>query len=270
MILTIFPNYISSDIIQILPLLLACFAALLAGFVDAVAGGGGLIQVPSLLILFPDFAFARVVATNRFASLMGTSLAASQYSRKVELPWRAVAAMAAGAAIFSFTGAQILSRLPTTIMKPVVLCVMIVIVLYTWFNKRAGTEERLRVEEKRLPYILFALGAATGLYNGLIGPGTGTLMTFGLVGFVGFGFLRGLAITKIVNATADVSSLVMFILDGQVHFPLALPMMACNMTGAWLGSRMAMLHGNAFVRRMFMGVILLLIARFGYDLAKNF
>jgi hypothetical protein len=243
-------------------LLLACLAALLAGFVDAVVGGGGLVQAPALFILYPQLRVPQVIGTNRFSSFMGTAVAAYQYAKIVKVPWRVVLLSAAGAALMSFLGARFSSIMSSELLKPIILVLMLSIALYTFFKKDLGQEEKLKVQA---PLWGLIIGMACGFYNGFVGPGTGSLLVFGFVSVVGYNFLSGSAISKFINVVADVASLVFFILHGFVLFKLAIPMMLCNMMGSFLGSRMAILRGNAFVRRFFLVVILALLARFAWD-----
>jgi uncharacterized protein len=243
-------------------LLLACLAALLAGFVDAVVGGGGLVQAPALFILYPQLRVPQVIGTNRFSSFMGTAVAAYQYAKIVKVPWKVVLLSAAGAALMSFLGARFSSMMSSELLKPIILVLMLGIALYTFFKKDLGQEEKLKVQA---PLWGLIIGMSCGFYNGFVGPGTGSLLVFGFVSVVGYNFLSGSAISKFINVVADVASLVFFILNGFVLFKLAIPMMLCNMLGSFLGSRMAILRGNAFVRRFFLVVILALLARFAWD-----
>ena len=251
-------------------LLLMCFAALLAGFVDSIVGGGGLVQVPALFILYPHFEIPRIIGTNRFSSFMGTAVAGYQYSKKVEIPWRTVIYAGIGAGIMAFLGAKISDIVDEKILKPVILVLMTAIAIYTFTKKDLGQDERLKFELAKVPFYGLLIGSSAGFYNGFVGPGTGSLLVFGFVSIIGYGFLKASAISKIVNVIADVSSLGFFISAGYVQFEIAIPMMICNMIGAYFGSKMAILKGNEFVRKFFLIVIFALILRFGWDIVKGF
>ncbi|WP_229599696.1 sulfite exporter TauE/SafE family protein [Runella slithyformis] len=246
-------------------ILIASFAALLAGFVDSIVGGGGLVQVPALFILFPHFSVSQVIGTNRFASFVGTSVAGYQYARKVEVPWRVVCITASGTAVMSFLGATIASHLKAEVLKPLILFLMTAIAVYSFSNKTLGQYERVSVSVVRLQWYALLIGMAMGFYNGFVGPGTGSLLVFGFVSIMGYQFLRASAVAKVINVVADVASLAFFIWKGYVEFDIAFPMMACNVLGAYLGSRLAILRGNTFIRKVFLIVIFGLILRFGYD-----
>lgn len=249
---------------------IASLAALLAGFVDSIVGGGGLVQVPALFILFPQFSVSQVIGTNRFASFMGTSVAGYQYARKVDVPWRVVLITAAGTAVMSFLGATIASHLKAEVLKPIILFLMAAIAMYSYSNKTLGHHENLPVSFVRLQWYALLIGMAMGFYNGFVGPGTGSLLVFGFVSVIGYQFLRASAVAKIINVVADIASLVFFIWKGYVEFDIALPMMVCNILGAYLGSRLAILRGNSFIRNIFLIVIFALILRFGYDVVQLF
>ncbi|MCU0437230.1 MAG: sulfite exporter TauE/SafE family protein [Raineya sp.] len=247
-------------------IVLAALFAFLAGFVDAVVGGGGLVQVPALFVIFPHFLVPQVIATNRFASVMGTSVAVWQYLRKVKIDFKAVIPAAIGAAGMSFLGAKASSVIDASILKPVILVLMLGIVIYTYTQKQLGETSKLHPSFNRVYTYNFLIGAMMGFYNGLIGPGTGSLLVFALVSIVGYNFLMASAKAKIINVIADIFSLIAFLMGGFVVFKVAIPMMVCNMAGSYLGSRMAILKGNTFVRKFFLIVILLLITRFAYDI----
>lgn len=246
-------------------IVLASLAAFLAGFVDSIVGGGGLVQVPALFILFPQFPVPAVIGTNRFASVMGTSVAAVQYARSVPIPWRTVLVAGIGAAVMSFLGAKISSLLPASTLKPIILVLMASIALYTYRRKDLGQENVLRYDAAMLLLVSFVIGAATGFYNGFVGPGTGSLLVFGFVSIAGYSFLNASAMSKVVNVIADASSLMFFVNGGYVRYEIALPMMVCNMAGSFLGSRMAILRGSGFVRVVFLAIVAALMLRFGYD-----
>lgn len=251
-------------------LLLMCCAALLAGFVDSIVGGGGLVQVPALFILYPHFEIPRIIGTNRFSSFMGTAVAGYQYAKKVEIPWRTVLYAGIGAGIMAFLGAKISDIVDEKILKPVILVLMTIIAIYTFTKKDLGQDEKLKFELAKVPFYGLVIGSSAGFYNGFVGPGTGSLLVFGFVSIIGYGFLKASAISKIVNVIADVSSLGFFISAGYVQFEIAIPMMICNMTGAYFGSKMAILKGNEFVRNFFLIIIFALILRFGWDIVKGF
>jgi uncharacterized protein len=251
-------------------LILACLAALLAGFVDSIVGGGGLVQAPSLFILYPELRVPNIIGTNRFASFMGTSVAGYQYAQKVKLPLKTILFAAFGAAVASYSGALLSSLMSERILKPIILILITVIAVYTYQKKDLGQEETQKFNPEKIPIFGLIIGSLTGFYNGFVGPGTGSLLVFGFVSIIGYSFLKASAVSKIINVVADVFSLIFFVMKGFVIYKIAIPMMICNMIGAFFGSKMAILKGNSFVRYFFLVVIFGLILRFGYDVFKMF
>jgi uncharacterized membrane protein YfcA len=250
-------------------LLLMCVAALMAGFVDSIVGGGGLVQVPALFILYPHFAIPRIIGTNRFASFMGTAVAGFQYAKIVEIPWRTVVYAGIGAGVMAYLGAKISDLIEEQILKPIILTLMTAIAIYTFKKKDLGQDEKLKHDLTKVPIYGLMIGSMAGFYNGFVGPGTGSLLVFGFVSIIGYGFLKASAVSKVVNVIADVASLGFFLTQGYVQFEIAIPMMICNMGGSYLGSKMAILKGNSFVRSFFLFVIFALILRFGWDILKG-
>jgi hypothetical protein len=251
-----------------IPLIFLCIFAFIAGFIDSIVGGGGLVQIPAFFILYPQLSVQNIISTNRLASAVGTSVAAVNYIRSVKIPWKIVLYAGVSAAICSYLGALLQSMVPASVLKPVILVLIIAIAIYTYKNKHFGQEDLLKYPPEKLPLYAALIGAVLGAYNGFIGPGTGSMLVFGFVSVLGYSFLTASGISKIVNVIADVASLVYFLINKHVLFHLALPMMACNVAGSFLGSRMAVLRGNAFIRKVFIVVIVGILVRFAWDVFK--
>lgn len=247
---------------------LLCFFAFLAGFIDSIVGGGGLVQVPAFFILYPQLTVPNIISSNRLASAAGTSVAAWNYSRVVSIPWKTVLFAGVSAAIFSYLGATVQSMLPSEVLKPVILVLIVAIAIHTYKKKNFGQHEAFRVTESRMPYWAAGIGGVLGFYNGFVGPGTGSLLVFGFVSVIGYSFLSASAISKVVNVIADVSSLVFFLIHKHVLFHLALPMLVCNVAGSYFGSRMAVLRGNSFIRKVFLVVVAGIVLRFAWDVFR--
>lgn len=248
---------------------LLCLFAFLAGFIDSIVGGGGLVQVPAFFILYPHLSVPNIIGTNRLASAVGTSVAAINYARHIRIPWKTVLFAAAGAIPLSYLGATVQSMISSEVLKPIILVLIVLIGIYTFKKKDFGHEERETPALKHLGLYSMALGGVLGFYNGMIGPGTGSLLVFGFVRVIGYNFLRASAVSKVVNVIADVSSLVFFIIHKHILFNLALPMMACNVAGSYVGSRMAVLRGNAFIRKVFLVVVAGIVLRFAWDIIRS-
>ena len=241
-------------------------AALLAGFVDAVAGGGGLIQVPSLLIALPGESAAAVFGTNKGASVCGSINAAWRYGRRMEVPWRKVLLPAILAALVcSFLGAAVVSYLPRQILRPLVFLLLLGLFAYTWFKPDFG---RFRGEMPARPLVPALLsGAVMGFYDGFFGPGTGSFLIFAFIRFFGFDFLKASACAKVVNVATNVAALLFFVPHGQILWLVAGVMAVCNVLGSTLGSRLALKHGSGFVRAAFLLVTAALLLKIALDMA---
>lgn len=241
-------------------------AAALAGFVDAVAGGGGLIQVPALFAALPHQAPATLFGTNKIASIFGTMNAARRYIRAVDMPW-AIALPAAGAAfLFSFFGAATVAWLPKEVVRPLVLWLLAAVALYTWIKPDFGRQAcRPAVPPRHVLLAALLAGALLGFYDGFFGPGAGSFMIFAFVRLFGMDFLHASASAKVVNAATNAGALLLFAPQGHVLWALGLGMAVCNIAGAQLGSRLAIRHGSGFVRRVFLVMTTLLIAKIGRD-----
>lgn len=246
-----------------------CLFAFLAGLVDAIAGGGGLIQLPALFILLPDVALPVLFGTNKLSSLCGTSIAAVRYVRQVAIPWRATLPAAGCALIASFVGARVVTLIKPDLLKPILLLLLVAVAVYTFAQKKFGGEQR-DPATARQPLLVGALvGAGIGFYDGFFGPGTGSFLIFLFVALFGLDFLHASAAAKLVNVATNLAALTYFALAGDVLYQVALPMAACNILGALVGTRLAIARGNRLVRLVFMLMIGAVIARFGYDVVRG-
>lgn len=238
-------------------LLLAGFAA---GWVDAVVGGGGLIQVPALLLV-PGLSPLNVLATNKVAAVMGTSISAATYYRRVRPDLRTALPMAALALAGAVGGALIASRLPAEVFRPVIIGACVLVAAWTALRPSMGLETRLRFSGRRHRLLAALLGALIGTYDGMLGPGTGTFLVIALVGLLGYAFVPASAIAKIVNVATNLGALLVFVPGGHVIWPLGLAVGVANMLGGWVGARTAVARGSRFIRGVFLLVVAALLIR---------
>lgn len=241
-------------------------AAAFAGFVDAVAGGGGLIQVPALFAGLPQQSPATLFGTNKLASIFGTLNAARRYLREVEMNWAIAVPVAAAAFLFSFAGAAVVAWLPKEVVRPLVLGLLVAVAVYTWMKPDFGQQQRAaHIQGKRVLPVALLAGALLGFYDGFFGPGAGSFMIFAFVRLFGMDFLHASATAKIVNAATNAGAILLFGPSGHMLWALGFGMAACNIVGAQLGARMAIRHGSGFVRAVFLVMTTLLIAKIGWD-----
>jgi uncharacterized membrane protein YfcA len=239
--------------------------AFIAGFIDSVVGGGGLIQLPALLISFPKNALPMLFGTNKIAALSGTSVAAYQYSRRIKYNLRLLLVISFFALVASALGAKSLSYIKVDILKPVILAALILIAIYTFLKKDLGSEQTKILPLGKQMIFGSILATIIGFYDGFFGPGTGSFFVFGFVLVIGFDFFTASAYAKIVNCITNISALIVFIKQGNFLLGIAILMSVCNIIGSIFGSRLALKKGNRFIRIIFLVIVVIMILRYGYD-----
>ncbi|MDB5252800.1 MAG: rane protein [Flaviaesturariibacter sp.] len=251
--------------IPLLSLLLLCFAAFIAGFVDAIVGGGGLIQTPLSLVVMGGFPVSSVLATMKIPSFSGTLVAAVQYVRKVTIRWKLVAVICTVAFFSSYAGSQLLLVVSNRFMKPVLLVVLTCVAIYTFRKKNFGqrTEKELP-EAKEIPRAAL-ISLIIGFYDGFIGPGAGSFFILAYITFLHLDFLHASAHAKLANLATNLGSITLFLLRGKIAWSIALPMAACNALGGLIGARLAIAKGNRFIRAFFLVIVIATLLRFSYD-----
>jgi uncharacterized protein len=250
----------------ILSTLYLCGFSLFAGFVDAVVGGGGLIQLPALFVILPQIAVPTLLGINKLASISGTAVAMWQYSKQVKIDWQIILIAAFAAFLGSLLGASITNLLDPKVLRPVILVILILVALYTFFQKDLGTSDRPKLSGRTQKIAAIFLGLSLGFYDGFLGPGTGSFLNFGFVSIFGFSFLVATASTKVVNFATNLSALIYFISTDRLIYQIAIPMAICNILGAVLGTKIAIARGVPFIRGFFLVVMTGLILKMGYDI----
>ena len=245
-------------------LLLLLLAAFAAGWVDAVVGGGGLLQLPALLLV-PGLAPVQALATNKLGSIFGTSTSALTYYRRARPDLRTALPMAAVALVGSFGGASIAAALPVAVFKPVIVVALVTVATITLLRPALGGTTSLRFSGHAHYRAAVAVGLAIGVYDGVLGPGTGTFLVIAMVSLLGYDFLQASAKAKIVNFATNLGALLFFVPHGSVVWGLALLLGAANVGGSYLGSRMAIASGTRFIRTVFLVVVAALIVKVGHD-----
>ena len=247
-------------------LLLLVLAAFLAGSLDAIVGGGGLVQLPALLVVLPQAPVVSLLGTNKLSSIVGTASAAVTYARKVRVDRPTAVRMASAAFVGSGLGAYLATRLDSSVLRPVVLVALVAVFGYTLRRPSLGEVEALRLTPRRQAALALTGGFGIGAYDGLVGPGTGSFLVFLLVGAAGLSFLHASATAKVVNTSTNLAALLLFAAGGHVLWGLGLCMAAANLLGSQVGARLALRHGSAWVRKVFLVVVGVLVAKLAYDL----
>ena len=250
----------SPEFIILLPL------TFIAAVLNAAVGGGGLVLIPGMLTLYPGVAPASLLATEKCASAVGQATAAQQYARRMALPWRLVLLSAAMAFAGAHLGARVIAVLPGHWIKPFVVVLLVVMLLYTWFRPEFGAQDTRQPVTRRDLARGLGLGSAIGFYEGFFGPGAGSFLIFLFVRVFHFDFMRATACAKVVNMASNLGALAYFIPAGFVRLELALPMMAAMIAGSYVGSHLAMRGGNKWLRRLFLVLVLGLLAKLVGDI----
>lgn len=246
-------------------LLLVSLASLLAGFVDSIVGGGGLILVPALFATFPSTHPATLFGVNKSASIWGTGVATWQYSRRVQLRWAALWPAAVAGFAGSFGGAWLVTVISPEFLRKLLPLVLLAVLIYTLTRKELGRAHAPRFSGLSETWAACAVGVALGFYDGFFGPGTGSFLVFLLVRWLGYDFLHASASAKLINTATNLAAIILFTLKGHIWWHFALAMGAANVAGSLLGTRLALKHGTGFVRGVFIFVVSALILKTGYD-----
>ncbi len=245
--------------------LIVTLASGLAGFVDSMVGGGGLILVPALFAVFPNAHPATLFGVNKGASVWGTAAATVQYARRVEMRWHALLPAAAVCFAGSMAGAWLVTVVSPDFLRRVLPLVLLVVLVYTLARKDLGRHHQPRFGGRQEALAACTLGLTIGFYDGFFGPGTGSFLVFLFVRWLGYDFLNASASAKLLNTTSNLAALGLFAWKGHVWWHLALAMAVANVVGSLLGTRMALKHGAGFVRGVFIVVVSALILKTGWD-----
>ena len=238
-------------------------ASFFAGFIDSIAGGGGLIQLPALLIGLPKSETAEVLGTNKLSAVFGTTTAAALYRKQIKPDPKILIAMGVPAFLGSAGGAVLASQIPTSSMRPMVLVLLIIVAVYTWFKPDLGKFENLRHLPKRRVQIAAFAGVVIGFYDGIFGPGTGSFLMLILVASLGYAFITASAIAKVVNVATNVGAIMVFGVNGAVLWQIGIILGVANISGAVIGARLAIKGGSTLVRKVFLLVTVALIVKVG-------
>ena len=251
---------------MITSIIIICIAAFTAGFIDAIVGGGGLVQTPVLFMTFPQYSVATILGTVKLPSFFGTSVSLYQYAKRVTIQWRLVGWIALTAFGAALLGSHLVSKISNTTFKPVILAALIIVAIYTYSKKNFGQQEERELSFSNALIRGIISGLLIGFYDGFIGPGTGSFLVLIFISLLGHDFMHASAHAKMVNLATNSASIIYFAYTGNIVYELAIPMTACNMAGGFLGTRFALLRGNQFIRIFFLLVVCGTIIRFGYDI----
>ncbi|KAA0592421.1 putative membrane protein YfcA [Azospirillum lipoferum] len=240
--------------------------AFCGGLIDAAVGGGGLVQIPALIHALPNFSLATVFGTNKLAVLLGNSFSISSYLKRVRIVWKLILPIMVSSFVFSFVGASSVALIPRAIMEYIVFFILVVMAVYTFVKKdlgRSHLETRIGTREILLGVIL---GGFIGFYDGVFGPGSGSLLLFSFVKCFRFDFLNASASAKLINLGTFSAALLFFIPSGHVLWIIGGVIGICNIAGAITGVFLALRYGSGFIRIFFLILLLFLIGRMGFSI----
>jgi len=251
-------------------IILLCAFATLAGFVDAIVGGGGLIQTPAALIMLPNLPVSTVIGSLKIPSFSGTFFAARQYIKQVSINWTRMAIMCAIAFASAFSGSLLLSQMSNKFMKPIILVVLVFVAIYSYTKKDFGQHNHKTHSNKTQFIYAILISLIIGFYDGFIGPGAGSFLVLAFISILGYDFLHASAHAKLINLATNLGSISLFLLKGSIIWQIAIPMALCNAFGGILGAKMALARGNKFIRVFFLLVVMATLIRFSYDVFWKF
>ena len=240
-------------------------AALFAGMIDAIVGGGGLIQIPVLFSTFPSVAPATLLGTSKLGGVWGTATAAINLARRVRVRWATAVPAALAAFVFSFLGAVTVAHVAPDALRRALPFILVAVAAYTFMRKDFGRiHAPAYIGTREMAFAAIA-GSVIGFYDGFFGPGTGSFLVFVFVRFFGFDFLGASAVAKVVNVACNVAALLWFGYSGHLLWKVGAILAVCNVAGSILGTRLAIKHGSGFVRQAFLAVVCVLILKTTYD-----
>ena len=262
--INLFENYALLSILAIITL------GFIAGFIDAVIGGGGLIQLPALLINLPNASLPSLFGTNKIAGLSGTIFSTYHYAKRIKYDFKLLFFIAFFSFIASNLGAKSLSIINPNTLRPIILSILILIAFYTFFKKDLGS-----IESKNLSFnkqILFGslIGIFVGFYDGFFGPAAGSFFILGFVVLLGFEFVKASAYAKIINCVTNISALIVFVKQGNFLLELSILLAISNVMGSIIGTKLALKKGNGFIRIFFLVIVTMMILRYSYDIFINY
>lgn len=246
-------------------MLVVTLASLLAGFIDSIVGGGGLVLTPALFAVFPQAAPATLLGTNKGASVWGTAIATVQYNRRVQLRWQTIGPAAAVCFVAALGGAWLVTVVSPQQLRKALPLVLLAVLAYTLAKKDLGRHHAPRFAGRTEVWVACLVGLGIGFYDGFFGPGTGSFFVFLFVRLLGYDFLNASASAKLLNCATNIAAITLFAFKGHVWWHYAVTLAIANVVGSMAGTHMALKHGTGFVRGIFIVVVGALILKTGYD-----
>ena len=251
---------------DVLHWILLLSAAFVAGFVDAVIGGGGLIQLPAFMFSMPGKELPLIFGTNKFAGFSGTLVATFRYLIRTRILFLLIIPAAVFAIPFSMLGAFAVKGINKEILNPIVLFLFVTVAIYTFVKKDFGLKTVKSLSNNKMVFYSCLTGIIIGFYDGFFGPGTGSFLVFIYSFLFGMEFMQASAHAKVVNCITNLAALSLFIWNGDVHYKMALPVAGVNIAGSLIGSQLALKKGSGFIRVFYILVVSGFAIKMAYDI----
>lgn len=241
-----------------------CIAGFLAAFVDAIAGGGGLISIPAYFMIgFPPHF---TLGTNKFSATFSTLVSTIRFAKSGKTDNNILKILLPFSFLGGATGVYIVLLVDSAILKPVVLVMILAVGLYSFFAKSVGVEDNFTGTTKKTLIIGAIFAFVMGFYDGFFGPGSGSFIIFGLIKIYGFDFVRASGNAKAMNFTSNITALIMFAIGGKIHYIMGIPMAIFMVLGASIGAKLAIKEGAKIIRPIFIIMSLGVAAKMIYEL----
>ena len=245
-----------------------CPLIFLAGFIDSIAGGGGLISLPAYL--FVGLPMHNAIATNKFSSTFGTAISTYRFLKSGNINLKSSIASVVGALVGSYSGARLALALDEKYLKYFLIVALPIIAVFVLTRRSFGKDDTVtRLSNTKIIVYSVLSGLLMGAYDGFFGPGTGTFLILVYTGIIGFNLKTASGNAKIVNLTSNVTALITFIFSNKVIFWVGLPAALCGILGNWLGSGLAIKKGSRVIKPFILFVMILLFGKILYDLVMS-
>ncbi|MCC0632984.1 MULTISPECIES: sulfite exporter TauE/SafE family protein [unclassified Clostridioides] len=240
-----------------------CIGGFIAAFVDSIAGGGGLISMPVLMAIGVPIHLA--IGTNKFAASAGCISSAYRYAKSGKTNNELLKKLVPFTIIGSILGVKCVLSINENILNVLVVLMILIVAIYTFVSKNLGQEDRFEGINKKNLRLGMLMAFIMGFYDGFFGPGTGTFLAFGFIKIYGYDFLHASANTKILNLTSNVTSLLLFMINGQVYYKIAVLFALVMIIGAYVGAKVAIKNGSKMIKPIFLVMALFMVTKLMYQ-----
>ncbi len=246
-------------------LTIVCPLVFCAGFVDAVAGGGGLISLPAYI--FAGVPIHIAYGTNKFANCTGTFVACVKFFKSGNIRIKSAVLSAAGALIGSWFGTQLVLVLDEKYLKYCLMIILPVVAVFLLFNRNFGSSDEVKkISNKKLYVLSFIIGMVIGAYDGFFGPGTGTFLVLSFTSILGFDLITASGNAKVVNLASNFAALIAYMINGKILFSIGIPAAICAILGNYIGAHMAIKSGVKVIKPIILVVVVMLLGKVLYSI----